>query len=91
MGIVFSNMKSPSHECNMTFWSLTNYSDFPTDDTAWWIFMKLGIDEVLKVPYKCCCFRLGAYPGRGENRSQGVPFFKELFFRPEGYSNKPNA
>ena len=29
MGILFSNMKYPSHECEMTFWSLTN-SDFPT-------------------------------------------------------------
>ena len=24
--------------------------------TAWWILMKLGIDEVLNVPHKCCCF-----------------------------------
>ena len=32
MGILFSNMKYPSHECKMTFWSLTN-SDFPTDQT----------------------------------------------------------
>ena len=31
-GILFSNMKSPSHECYMTFWSLTN-SDFPTNQT----------------------------------------------------------
>ena len=31
-GILFSNMKSPSHECIMTFWSLTNI-DFPTDQT----------------------------------------------------------
>ena len=32
MGILFSNMKSPSHECEMTFWPLTN-SDFPIDKT----------------------------------------------------------
>ena len=31
-GILFSNMKSPSRECWMSFWSLTN-SDFPTDQT----------------------------------------------------------
>ena len=31
-GILFSNMKYPSHECKMTFWSLTN-SDFPTNQT----------------------------------------------------------
>ena len=31
--ILFINMRSPSHECLMTFWSLTSYSDFPTDQT----------------------------------------------------------
>ena len=30
-GILFSNIKSPSHECYMTFWSLTRYNDFRTD------------------------------------------------------------
>ena len=36
--------------------------------------------------------RPGADPWRGKNGSQGVPFFKKkFFFRPEGYSNKPNA
>ena len=32
-GIFFSNMKSPSHECYMTFWPSTSCSDFPTDQT----------------------------------------------------------
>ena len=31
-GILFSNMKYPSHECLMTFWPLTN-SDLTTDKT----------------------------------------------------------
>ena len=35
--------------------------------------------------------RPGADPGRGQNRSRGSPFSKNFFFRPEGYSNKPNA
>ena len=63
--------------------------------TAWWILMKLGMDEVLKVPYKCCCFSArsvqgriqgGAKIGHGGSASSG-----NFFFRPEGYSNKPNA
>ena len=29
-GILFNNMKSPSHECQMTFWPLTSYSATPT-------------------------------------------------------------
>ena len=29
--------------------------------------MKLGMDEVLKVPYKCCCFRPD--PPRGGSRA----------------------
>ena len=32
-GILFSNMKSPSHKCQMTFRPLTSYSDFQTDQT----------------------------------------------------------
>ena len=35
--------------------------------------------------------RPGADPGQGQNRSRGVPFLKNFFFRLEGYSNKPNA
>ena len=33
MGILFSNIKSPSDEFWMTFWPWTSYSDFPTDQT----------------------------------------------------------
>ena len=32
-GILFSNMMFRSHECWMTFWPLTSYSDFPTYQT----------------------------------------------------------
>ena len=32
--------------------------------TAWWILMKLGMHEVLKVPYKCCCFSARSVQGR---------------------------
>ena len=64
--------------------------------TAWWILLKLGMDEVLMVHYKCCCFfdqmRPGADPGRGKIWSKGGPvLYKTFFFRPEGYSNKPIA
>ena len=41
--------------------------------------MKLGRDEVLMVILQVLLFfdqiRPGVDPGRGENRSQGVPFF----------------
>ena len=57
--------------------------------------MKLGMDEVLKVPYKCCCFSARSAQGRiqgGANLGNGgSPSSKNFFFRPEGYSNKPNA
>ena len=33
MGILLHNIKSPSHKCYMTFWSLTSYSDSLTDQT----------------------------------------------------------
>ena len=36
--------------------------------------MKLGMDEVLKVNYKCCC-RSGADPGRAK-LGHGGPFLK---------------
>ena len=29
-GVLFSNIKSPSHECSMISWSLTSNNDFPT-------------------------------------------------------------
>ena len=35
--------------------------------------------------------RQGVDPGRGQNRSRGSPSSKNFFFRPESYSNKPNA
>ena len=33
----------------------------------------------------------GADPGRGKNGSRGSPSSRNFFFKPEGYSNKPNA
>ena len=32
--------------------------------TTWWILMKLGRNEVLMVPYKCCCFSARSAQGR---------------------------
>ena len=57
--------------------------------------MKLDMDEVLKVPYKCCCFSARSAQGRIQGGAKighwGSPSSKNFFFRPEGYSNKPNA
>ena len=39
--------------------------------TDWWIFTKLGREEVSMVPYKCCCFSARSVPGRGKNRPWG--------------------
>ena len=39
------------------------------------------MDEVLKVPYKCCCFSARSVQGRiqiGTKIGHGVPFFEEL-------------
>ena len=63
--------------------------------TAWWILMKLGRDEVLMVPYKCCCFLARSAQGRIQGGAKighgGSPSSRNFFFRPEGYSDKPNA
>ena len=57
--------------------------------------MKLGMDEVLKVPYKCCCFSARSAQGRIQDGAKigqgGSPSYKNFFFKLEGYSNKPNA
>ena len=63
--------------------------------TAWWILMTLGRDEVLMVPYKCCCFSARSAQGRIQGGAKighvGSPSSRIFFFRPKGYSNKPNA
>ena len=63
--------------------------------TAWWILMKLGRDEVLMVPYKCCCFSARSAQGRIQGGAKigqrGSPSSRNFFFRPEGYSDKPNG
>ena len=48
--------------------------------TAWWILMKLGRDEVLMVPYKCCCFSARSPQGRiqgGAKLGHGGPLLQE--------------
>ena len=50
--------------------------------------MKLDKDEVLMVPYKCCFL---ARSQGGVNIGHGGSPSSKNFFRPEGYSNKPNA
>ena len=63
--------------------------------TAWWILMKLCRDEVLIFPYKCCCFSTRSAKERIQGGAKighgGSPSSRIFFFRPEGYSDKPNG
>ena len=48
--------------------------------TTWWILMKLGMHEVLMVPYKCCCFSAKSAQGRiqgGAKLVTGGPLLQE--------------
>ena len=63
--------------------------------TALWMFTKLCRDEVLMVPYKCCCFSARSVQGWiqggakiGHGRS---PSSTNFFFILEGYNDNPNA
>ena len=55
--------------------------------TNWWIFMKIGRDEVLIVPYMFCCFSARSVQERIHggakigHRGGGVPFFNELLLQ----------
>ena len=53
--------------------------------TAEWMFTELGRDEVLMVPYKCCCFSARFVQGRiqgGAKIGHGeVPFFNKLLLQ----------
>ena len=52
-------------------------------------------DEVLMVPHKCWCFSARSTQGRIQGGAKighgGYLPLANLFFRPEGYSDKPNA
>ena len=49
-------------------------------DETWYAWSTHGSLEVLLF-----------FPGRGKNRSRGSPSSRNVFFRPVGYSDKPNA
>ena len=55
-----------------------DYMCRPNYRTAGWIFTKLGRDEVLMVPYKCCCFSArsvqGWIQGVAKINHRGSPF-----------------
>ena len=64
-GILFSNMKSPSRECWMTFWPLTN-SDFPTDQTFHQfndLYTEFDLHRIMSGIHGAFCMPAGnAYP-----------------------------
>ena len=47
------------------------------------------------VPYKCCCFSARSAKGRIQGGAKighgGSPSSRNFFFRPDGYSDKPNG
>ena len=53
--------------------------------TAQWMFTKLGRDEVLMVPYKCCYFSARSPQGRIQGGAKighaGDPFFNNFFLQ----------
>ena len=57
--------------------------------------MTLSRDKVLMVPNKCCCVLARSAQGLIQDGAkighEGSPSSRIFFFRPEGYSNKPNA
>ena len=81
----------PSVRLSVRLFTFSTSSPEPLDS----ILMKLGTDEVLKVPYKCCCFSARSVQGRIQGGAKighrGSPSSRNFFFRPEGYSNKPNT
>ena len=57
-----------------------NFHIFNFSRTAWWILKKLGRDEILMVPYKCCCFSARSAQGRiqgGAKIGNGGPLLQE--------------
>ena len=52
--------RRPSSVCPSVNFHIFNYFF----RTAWWILIKFGRDEVLMVPYKCCCFSARSAQGR---------------------------
>ena len=51
--------------------------------TAWWVLMKFGRDEVLMVPYQCCCFWVRSAQGHiqgGAKLGHGGPLLQETSF-----------
>ena len=63
--------------------------------TAWWMFTKLGRDEVLMTPHLWLDFSANPaqvwIQGGAKIGQWGVPSPKDCFFRLEGYSDKMNA
>ena len=67
---------SPAHRPSSVNFHIFNFFS----RIAWWILMKIGRDEVLMVPYKCCCSLARSTQGRiqgGAKISHGGPLLQE--------------
>ena len=74
--------------CKLSHFQLLLQNRLMDFDKTWYAWSTHGPLQVLLFFGQ---IRPGVDPGRGKNRSRGPPFSKNFFFRPEDYSEEPNA
>ena len=77
---VFIQVKEGGALMHVYAWEVIVSLSYRTD---WWIFTKLGRDDVLMVPYKCCCFSARSVQGwiqGGAKVGHGGPLLRLTIF-----------